>query len=369
MTAAQRHTASAPANRVLLSVSGMIPADAATSVEAGRRPRIDYLELASALGADLVDHASIDAHGGRLVRVVRRLLGRDVALAWCCWRRRGHYDVILTDGEQVGLPYAALTSVSSRLSARHVMIVHILSVPKKSLLFRAARLGRRIDEMVVYSSAQRRYIVDELGYPAAAITSSPFMVDTRFFSADGVEPSDAAPHGSATICAAGLEFRDYPTLIEAVRGLGVRVVLAAASPWSKRPTRLDGVDVPGNVEIVRLDLHELRQLYADSTIVVMPLRETDFQAGVTTLLEAMAMAKPIICSKTTGQTDVITDDVTGVYVPVGDSTALRSAIEELLDDSRRAARLGRAARAWVTQAADIDVYVASIAHVVDRHRP
>ena len=38
---------------------------------------------------------------------------------------------------------------------------------------------------------------------------------------------------------------------------------------------------------------------------VMPLIETDFQAGVTTLLEAMAMAKPIVCTKNTGQTDVI----------------------------------------------------------------
>ena len=36
------------------------------------------------------------------------------------------------------------------------------------------------------------------------------------------------------ICTAGLEFRDYPTLIEAVRGLDARVVIAAASPWSKR---------------------------------------------------------------------------------------------------------------------------------------
>ncbi len=357
-----------------------MPADAAASVEAGRRPRVDYLELAAALGADLVDHSTIDADGGRSARIVRRLLGRDLALAWCCWRRRADYDVVLTDGEQVGLPFAALTSVSSRRATHHVMIVHILSVPKKSLLFRALRLGRRIDEMVVYSSAQRRYIVDRLGYRADAVTMSPFMVDTRFFSVDRVGVTSTGqsdivqsgigrPSARPVICAAGLEFRDYPTMIEAIRGLDVRVVLAAASPWSKRPAQLDGVDVPGNVEIVRLDLHALRQLYADAAIVVMPLRETDFQAGVTTLLEAMAMSKPIICSRTTGQTDVITDGVTGVYVPVGDPRALRSAIEVLLADPADAARLGEAARTWVTQAADIDVYVASIARTVDRHRP
>jgi hypothetical protein len=36
----------------------------------------------------------------------------------------------------------------------------------------------------------------------------------------------------------------------------------------------------------------------------VPLLDVPFQAGVTTILEAMAMEKTVICSRTLGQTDV-----------------------------------------------------------------
>ena len=349
--------------RVLLTVSGSIPADAAEAVEAGRRPRIDYLEIARALGADLLDHERARSTGGRGSRVVEKIAGRNVLLAWSCFRRRKRYDVVLTDGEQVGLPLALLMWLAGPNRARHVMIVHIMSVPKKAMLYRLFHLGRRIDEMIAYSAAQKQYVVATLGYSPDRVTLSPFMVDTAFFSVDHVESVDSTPR----ICAAGLEFRDYPTLIDAVRGLGVDVVLAAASPWSKRSSELDGIDLPPNVSVVRLDLFQLRQLYADADIVVMPLREIDFQAGVTTLLEAMAMARPIICSQTTGQTDVITDGLTGVYVPVADADALRSTIQRLLADANESLRLGTAAREWAVRYADIDVYVAAVRAVVERH--
>ena len=88
----------------------------------------------------------------------------------------------------------------------------------------------------------------------------------------------------------------------------------------------------------------------------MPLIDVEFQAGVTTILEAMSMGKPVVCSKTRGQTDVLRDDETGVYVPPGDAPALREAITRLLDDPERAARLGSAARDWVVEHADIERY-------------
>src|SRR5436190_19253658 len=123
--------------------------------------------------------------------------------------------------------------------------------------------------------------------------------------------------------------------MEAVRDLDARVVIAAASPWSNRPDSTEGAAVPPNVEICRLGFVELRQLYADSDVVVMPLHDVPFQAGVTTILEAMAMGKAVVCSRSRGQTDVIDDGITGVYVAPGDAAALRAAIEELLGDGER----------------------------------
>ena len=341
-------------NRVLLTVSGIIPADIEALIASGDRPRVDYFEMASAFGADIADYKRSRAGLGRLGRLVKRIAGDSVMLAWHCFRCRHGYDIVVTDGEQVGLPLAAMMRLSRRIALpRHVMIVHVMSVPKKEMLYRCLRLGSRIDQMVLYSSAQRDFVVFRLGFPAEKTKLSSFMVDTRFFS-----PSPSAGGSRPPlICSAGLEFRDYPTLLAAIDGLDVRVVLAAASTWSKRSNELDGLKLPENVEVVRLDLHQLRDLYASSDVIVMPLREVDFQAGVTTLLEAMAMQKPIICSRTVGQTDVIDDGITGLYVEPGNVAELRAAILSLLDDSRRAQDLGTAARRWVESTADIDVYV------------
>ena len=344
--------------RVLLTVSGVMPPDLDASVAVDRRPRVDYVEMARAFGADLVDYGEAVRTTGLVGRLVRAIGGNNLLLAWYCYRRRHDYDLVFTDGEQVGLPFGALLHMARR-RPRHVMIVHILSVPKKVMLFRLLRLGSRVDRFVVYASSQRRFIVDRLNVPARHVVRTPFMVDTDFFA-----PRMTRRSTPPLISSAGLEFRDYPTLIDAVRDLDVRVVLAAASPWSKRHDSSGDVDLPSNVEVRRLDFRELRELYAASDLVVVPVVETDFQAGITTILEAMAMAKPIICTRTTGQTDTIVDDVNGRYVPAGDAGALRVAIETLLDDPTTAERLGTAARSWAVEHADIDVYVERLARDV-----
>lgn len=348
-------------SRVLLVVSGAVPADVREQVADGRRPRPDYLELARVMGADLVDVDEARRRSGRIGALAHRLGGGALVLAWFCFRHRRRYDVVLTDGEHVGLPLALLCRLTFARPFAHVMIVHILSVPKKAALFRWFRLGRYVDTMLVYATAQERFVVDELHHPADRVVLTTFMVDTAFFRPDAVEAA-----AGRMICAAGLERRDYPTLIEAVRGLDVRVVIAAASPWSKQADSSAGAALPPNVEITKLGFVDLRQLYADARFVVMPLYDTEFQAGVTTILEAMAMGRAVVCSRTRGQTDVLHDGVTGVYVAPGDAAALRAAIERLLDDPAAADAIGTAARAEVVRTADVTVYAERLAAVAER---
>ncbi len=91
----------------------------------------------------------------------------------------------------------------------------------------------------------------------------------------------------------------------------------------------------------------LRDLYARSRFVVVPVRPSDTDNGVNVMLEAMAMGKPVICSRTQGQVDVLQDGVTGIFVPVGDANAMRKAMVDLWNDPARARAMGRAARAYV----------------------
>jgi glycosyltransferase involved in cell wall biosynthesis len=358
------------AGRVLLTVSGTLEPDLPGRIERGERPRPDYVAMAGAMDAEILDVTEARRRAGRFSRLLERAGGAALLLAWVCFRERKRYDAVFTDGEQVGLPLAALCRLTARRPFAHVMIVHILSVPKKTRLYRALRLGRFIDTMVVYSSAQRRFVADELGFPIERVLLTPFTVDTAFFCADRVE---ARPGPRLTLSSAGLEFRDYPTLMEAVRGLDARVVIAAASPWSTRPDSTHGAAVPPNVEVCRLGFVDLRQLYADSGFVVMPLHDVDFQAGVTTILEAMAMEKAVVCSRTRGQTDIVVDGLNGLYVEPADPAALRRAIDALLADPARTERLGKAGRDLVVRECDVSVYAVRLAEAVRqaaaRHAP
>jgi glycosyltransferase involved in cell wall biosynthesis len=343
---------------VLLTVSGTIPATLDVDVAAGRRPRADYRVLAEHLGADIVDVQHAREEGGRVARLLARAGGGPL-LAWYAWRHRRRYEVIVTDGEQVGLPLALLVRWLGSGGARHAMIVHIVSVPKKEWLVRLTLIAGAIDRWIVYSSAQAEFIRHRLGVPVDRIVLTPFMVDTEFFT-----PVEPPTTGRPTICSAGLERRDYPTLVRAIDGLDVDVVIAAASPWSRQRDSSEDVPLPTNVTIERLSLDQLRSLYARSRLVVMPLVDVDFQAGITTILEAMAMGRAVVCTRTSGQTDTIVDGVTGLYVPPDDADALRAAIERLLESPAECRALGAAAREWAVEHAELDRYAERLAAIV-----
>lgn len=346
---------------VLLTVSGDIPTEIEREAAAGIRPRPDYLVMAREFGADLLDYGAARRRTGRLGRGIERVAGARVMLAWACFLSRRSHQVIVTDGEQIGLPLALLLRFFSRRRPRHLMIVHLMSVSKKAVLWRAFGLHRCVDILFVYAEAQQRFLIDELRVPKERVVLTPFMVDTNFFAPDKV-----TARTRRMICSAGQEYRDYLTLCKAVDGLDVEVVIAAGSRWSKRPDLIRNYDVPSNVSICTLDSADLRQLYADSLFVVMPLFDVDFQAGVTTILEAMAMGKAVVCSATRGQTDVIVDGENGRYVPPSDPSSLRAVIQELLDKPSTLASFGATARADAERSFSVERYATDLAFHVRR---
>jgi glycosyltransferase involved in cell wall biosynthesis len=348
--------------RVLLTVGGRIVPELATEIAAGRRPRADYMELAVALGADLLDFERAGRELGWPLRLFGRLLGPRATLVLACFKRRNRHAVIVTDGEGIGLPLAVMLSwLSGKSTVRHVMITHVISTGVKKVFLEWLGARERVDRFVVYSSLQRDILLEQHKIPVHRVVLTPFMVDARFFRP---RSAPGAAGQVATICSVGQERRDYPTLMKSVQGLPVRVVVAAASPWSRQPDGSRAAPVPANVEIGAFHPEELREVYARSRFLVMPLHDVPFQAGVTAILEAMAMEKPVICSRARGQTDVLIDGETGIYVPPGDPAALRQAIEHLLSEPEEVARMGRAARRWVEEHASIELYIERFRSIV-----
>jgi glycosyltransferase involved in cell wall biosynthesis len=349
-------------NPVLLTISGPLDPEIEAKTARGERPQADYIEIARAFGADLLDYTAAQQQAGFMGRILGKVGGRNLLLAWVCFTLRRRYRVIFTDGEQVGIWLALfLKLLGGNNRPRHLMIAHLISVPKKTIFFDRLGLQSHVDIFFVYSSWQKQFIEQRWHVPPERVVWTHFMVDADFFS-----PSQARQVNLnldlkypqwPLICAVGLEFRDYATLMSAVKDLNVELVIAAASPWSKRPDSTAEQEIPDNVLVRRFTQFELRELYAISCFFVMPLHNVNFQAGVTALLEAMAMEKAVICSQTPGQTDVVVEGETGRYVPPEDPAALRTAINDLLQNEAEARRLGKNGRRLIEQKMSLPRYV------------
>ena len=345
--------------RALLLVNAMVDERLLQGLSAGDGPRRDFLELQRVLQADVLDRGAVDAR--RWGRLAQRWFGFAAAQALMAWRRSARYEVIFVDRESAGILLAALLRLRTR-RPRLLMIGHLLSAPKKQRLFRLLRLQRAMEQMIVHATVQRQVAVDGLGMHEDRVTLIPYHTDQRFWRQTPQEPA-------RQICSAGLEYRDYRTLLAAVTGLDIQVRIAAASHWSTHPG-IEGITLPPNVQVASYDYQDLRRLYSASLFVVVPLHDVDNQAGITTILEAMSMGKAVIVSHTRGQTDVVRDrrsldrtapqrstqpawasslgatseaaeGQTGFYVRPGDVDELRRAIDYLLAHPEQGAADGR----------------------------
>jgi len=364
--------------RILLTVS----ADATNDGASG--PRRDYAQIATLLRADILDRRAV----GRSVigRLIRSTAGLAAAQACLAFARRHRYDCVVTDGEHVGIPLALLLRCS-RSGIKHITIGHRLSTPKKRAFFRVLHVQRRIDRIALHSRLQHDIALYQLGIEPSRLALIPYQVDTRFWTPQFVAEEPL-------IVSAGLEHRDYTTLFRAVDGLPAQVVIGAASHWSRHA--LGQAAPPPNVRIGSFDYPALRDLYARASVIVVPLADVDNQAGVTTILEAMAMGKPVIVTQSLGQTDVVEDrrtargeirprrmsltqlfaaqagvaiEANGIYVAPGDAAGLRRAIDYLLTHPEDRTRLGQAGRRTAEQLFTVEQFAERIRSLVQTTLP
>lgn len=353
----------------------------------------DYTTLKTTLDGHILDWN--DLQTSRWSRLLARLAGKGVALAALAFTRRQRYPVLYCDSENNGLVLAALLKLT-RSKKPLVMLGHWITPPKKALLLKTLRLHTHIHKLLLHSTAQLDHARDHLGFPPSRLALLPYQVDTEFWKAENATatPDDLTASPSRPyICTAGLEFRDYPTLLEAVRGLDLDLKIGAASHWSKRKASdLDPGHLPSNVTVRSYNYPQLRDLYAGCRFVVVPLYDVDFQAGITLILEAMAMGKAVIVTRSLGQGDTIADrrrqtrrdplrpttghfthlfdrpdlsGQTGFYVTPHDPAELRRVIQFLLNQPALTAEVGHRARQVVENLMSVELFADRIRQVIE----
>ena len=343
----------------LILVSERTQEETRGEIDSGRRPRIDYLQLAGKLGAEILDYSVYEE--SRLKSLFRPLekalridLGQAVEGAKKAYRYRGFYST----SERVGIPLAMLLR-KKRPRKPHIMLGDYLLSPKKRQLFKLSGLLHSVDKIVCLTSIDARSYQSYFQLSPRQVQMVHYGVDQEFFNPI---PTENRKH----ILSLGTSKRDYATLMRVMNAIEVPLKVKGTSSWYARDP-LPGVGIPRNVEILGwCSFAELRDLYAESFFVVVPIKQTfEHTAGITSVLEAAAMARAVVATRTPGMVDYVKDGETGILVEPYDVDGMREAIQYLLDNPHEAERMGRNGRQLVEREMNVDVYVEKLTQIVE----
>ncbi len=359
-------------------------------------PYADFFALIDTIKADYIDQTTVD--NKLWSRLVKKFLGYSVALALIAFFSRKKYDTFYADNEVTGLPIAFLFKIF-RHHARLLFITHWLTPYSRTIFLDYFRVQSHIETIFVHTLAQQTVALARCGFTSNQVQLIPYQIDPSFWSMQAYEKQLTSEERTPPIpprpyiCSAGLECRDYGTLLTAVKNLNVDVKLAVGSHWSQTKDVGLPSDLPSNVEAKFYNYKELRELYANAAFVVVPTKDVDHAAGVTTIMEAMSMGKAVVATRSVGQSDVLNDrrsttrnkfhrvasgtflkmfgtrDIdnlqTGFYVNPGEVEEMHRAVKYLLENPERANLIGRNARQVIEQTMTLEHFCRRIKEVVN----
>ena len=207
-----------------------------------------------------------------------------------------------------------------------------------------------VDKIICVSSVQKRIFARQLKVPENRIEYVPLGIDTNFFKPE-INPVD-----DFILCVGDAD-RDDETLIEAVRDLPIKLIRISdeSKILETLKSKLEVGSRSSNLKEKFLLLHgvpdlQLKELYAKSTIVVVPIcHQSNQPAGLTALLEAMAMGKAIIITRGLATQDYVIDRENAILVDSCDAYQLKNEMLWLLTHSLECKKLGKNARKSVEE--------------------
>ncbi len=181
----------------------------------------------------------------------------------------------------------------------------------------------------------------------------PFGVDAEAFSSQPVPTT-------VDVVSVGTDpHRDFALLLrvaERLPDVSFRIV-------TSRVHRRGLAAVPENVSVeTEIPFEEMRLRLAEARVVVLPVRENSYSGATTVLLQAMALGKPVVVTRTKAIESGygLVDGENCRLVAPGDDAGFERALTGVLRDEFHARALGSSARATVERELTWERYVGRI---------
>jgi glycosyltransferase involved in cell wall biosynthesis len=281
------------------------------------------------------------------LRTHKALLPLEVArlAAWLFARR---VDVVNTHSSNDGW----LAGLAARLAGCRLIRSRHIEVDYPNLFWSGLAFRTLPHHVITTSQRIADRLVGELGVPRARVDCIPTGVDlTRF---DPATPGtlrkelgladDVALIGMISVLRS---WKGHNTLLDAAtillnEGRKIHLAIAGEGPMRRDlPARMENAPLPGNVTLLghRADVPKV---LASLDVLVLPSYAHEGIPQI--ILQAQAMARPVVATRIGGIPEVVEDNVTGLLVEPKDAKALAANIAALLDGRALADRLGHAGR-------------------------
>lgn len=167
------------------------------------------------------------------------------------------------------------------------------------------------------------------------------------------------------IVTAGRSGRDYQTLAKAIEGLGCKLRIICNLAGS-----VVGIEQGEQIAVVRDCFGgDYIDSLARALFVVVPLAENDVSAGQMVLLQASALRKAVVITRTTTTLEYATDGAEALFVDIGDVQQMRTAIQRLLADATLRDQLGENALSRFERHYTTEQYVRNIVAAIKAALP
>jgi len=294
--------------------------------------------------------------------------GGDFATVLASLRSLNRADVVFSTVDTVGIPLMLLARCRV---VRAPFVYTAIGLPERLVQLRSRRMERlyagalgAASAVLAYSDHEadvlRQWLRERGAEPRVEFV--PFGVDV-----DALRPRDGASPEVDVVSVGADPHRDFELLLTVARELPETSFLVVTT--GDRARTLGGR--PANVSVeTDLPFDEMRARLERARVVALPVRDNSYSGATTVLLQAMALAKPVVVTRTAAiATGYGLEDGDNVrLVPPADAATFGGAVAELLRDEAGARALGAGARATVESALTWDRYVDRLVDVLGAAR-
>ena len=209
---------------------------------------------------------------------------------------------------------------------------------KKNIVNTIKIASKNLDHMFFFGEADRQQSIKQYGLIESKTSLFPFGIDTGFWCIN-----NKIQVKNHLLSVGSDPARDYETLIKADLGIPTYLITRLNLKLKKN----------SNIKLIQGSYHGsnvtdlvLRDLYRESLITIVPIKDVFQPSGYSVTLQAMACGRPVILSKIKGLWDsqVFINGKNCILVTPGSVIELENAVNRLINNKELREEIGKNAR-------------------------